>query len=95
MEFGSSVPLFAASLSDVEPLLLPLLDGLIKGACRPCDHGHLAHHGASALGVLAVTTLGFTLKIFSHKPKCGEMRRKASHTTMNVEMLRKDLGDRS
>ena len=42
-----------------------------------------------------LTTLGFTLKIFSHKPKCGEMRRKASHTTMNVEMLRKELGDRS
>ena len=39
------------------------------------------------------TTLGFTLKIFSHEPKCGEMRRKASHTTMNVEMLRKELGD--
>ena len=41
------------------------------------------------------TTLGFTLKIFSHKPKWGEMRRKASHTTINVEMLRKELGDRS
>ena len=41
------------------------------------------------------TTLGFTLKIFSHKLKCGEMRRKASHTTMNVEMLRKELGDKS
>ena len=41
------------------------------------------------------TTLGFTLKILSQSPKCGEMRRKASHTTINVEILRKELGDRS
>ena len=26
-----------------------------------------------------LTTLGFTLKIFSHNLKCGEMRRKAAH----------------
>ena len=41
------------------------------------------------------TTFDLTLKIFSHKPKWGWMQRKASHTTMNVEMLRKELGDRS
>ena len=80
---------------DIEPLLLPLLDGIIEGARRPYDLGHLAHHGAAAFGVLAIHHLGFMLKIFSHKLKWGEIRRKASHTTINVKMLRKELGDRS
>ena len=38
------------------------------------------------------TTFGLTLKVFSHKPKWGLMRRKASHTTINVEMLRMKFG---
>jgi hypothetical protein len=32
------------------------------------------------------TTFGFILKVLSHKPKCGGVRRKASHMTMNAEM---------
>ena len=41
------------------------------------------------------TIFGFTLKIFSHRPKWGLMRTKASHTTINAEMLRMKLGARS
>ena len=41
------------------------------------------------------TTFGLTLKIFSHRPKWGLMRRKASHTTINAEMLRMKFRARS
>ena len=41
------------------------------------------------------TTFGLTLKVFSHKPKWGWIQSKASHTTINAEMLRKEFGDRS
>ena len=34
------------------------------------------------------TTFGLTLKVFSHRLKWGLMRSKASHTTINAEMLR-------
>ena len=42
-----------------------------------------------------LTTFGLTLKIFSHRPKWGLMQGKASHTTINAEMLRMKLGARS
>ena len=42
-----------------------------------------------------LTTFGLTLKVFNHKPKWGLMRRKASHMTINAEMLRMKLGARS
>ena len=38
---------------------------------------------------------GMWLKIFVHRPKWGLMRRKASHMTINAEMLRMKLGARS
>ena len=41
------------------------------------------------------TTFGLTLKVLSHKPKWGRMQRKASHTTINTEMLSMKLGARS
>ena len=41
------------------------------------------------------TTFGLTLKVLSHKPKWGWMQRKASHTTINAEMLRMKFGARS
>ena len=41
------------------------------------------------------TTFGLTLKVFSHRPKWGLMRRKASQTTINAEMFRMKLGARS
>ena len=39
-----------------------------------------------------LTTFGLTLKVFSHKPKWGLTQRKASHTTINAEMLRMKFG---
>ena len=44
---------------------------------------------------LPFTTFGLTLKVLSHKPKWGWMQRKASHTTINAEMLRMKFGARS
>ena len=42
-----------------------------------------------------LTIFGFAQKVWSHKLKCGGIQRKASHMMMNIEMLRKELGDRS
>ena len=52
----------AARLRDVKPLLLPLFDGIIKSTYWPCDVGHLAHHGAAALGVFATHHLGLRIE---------------------------------
>ena len=41
------------------------------------------------------TTFGFTLKTFSHRPKCRGMQRRASHTMINAEMWRKEFRARS
>ena len=41
------------------------------------------------------TTFGLILKVFNHRPKWGRMQRKASHTTMNAEILRTKFGARS
>ena len=49
-------------LGDIKPLLLPLLDGIIEGTCWPCNLGHLAHHGASAFGMLTAHYLGIHIK---------------------------------
>ena len=39
-----------------------------------------------------LTFFGFTQKIRSHRLKWGLMRRKASHTMINAEMLRTKFG---
>ena len=41
------------------------------------------------------TTFVLTLKVLSHRPKWGRMRKKASHTMINAEMLRTKFGARS
>ena len=61
-ELWSSGPFRAARLSDVKPLLLPLLDRIIESTYWPCNVGHLAYHGASALSVLAAHYLGLHIK---------------------------------
>ena len=35
-----------------------------------------------------LTTFGLTLNVFSHKPKWGLMRRKASHTMIHADIVR-------
>ena len=66
-KFGSSGALFAARLSDVEPLLLPPFDGLHEGTFGPWDVGQLAHHSASALCML--TAHHFRLYIEDLQPQ--------------------------
>ena len=41
---------------------------------------------------LRFTTFGLTLKVLSHKPKWGWMQRKASHTTINAEIVEDEIG---
>src|SRR3954465_2920583 len=65
---------------------------------EPSSHGTLAILPAMAplhSAWLSRTTLGLTLKVLSHRPKWGRMQRKASHTTINAEMLRTKFGARS
>ena len=88
-------PLFTARFGDIDPLLLPLLDGSLKAPVGHVTLGILLTMAPPHSACSLFTTLGFTLKIFSHKSKCGEMRRKASHTTINAEMLMMKLGARS
>ena len=38
---------------DIEPLLLPLLDGVVEGTFRPNGLGNIAYHGTAALGVFS------------------------------------------
>ena len=52
-EFGGRYPCGVARLGDIEPPQLPPLYGVHEGALEPCDVGHLAHHGASALRLAA------------------------------------------
>ena len=52
-EFGGRHPVGVAWLGDVEPPRLPSFYGLRKGAVKPCDVGHSAHHGPFALRLLA------------------------------------------
>src|SRR5215216_3603908 len=44
-ELSSGHPPSAVGFGDVEPLLLPHLDGLHEGPFRPSGVGELAHHG--------------------------------------------------
>ena len=53
LKFGDRRPVGVARLSDIEPPRLPPLHGLHVGAFELGDIGHLAHHGASALHLLA------------------------------------------
>ena len=52
-ELEGRCPCRVARLGDVEPPRLPPLYGFHKGALEPCNIGHLAHHGASALRLAA------------------------------------------
>ena len=56
-KFGGRCPFGVTRLGDVEPPRLPPFDGFHKGALEPCDVGHLAHHGASALRLAALHNL--------------------------------------
>ena len=44
-KFGGRCPIRVTRLGDVEPPRLPPLDGFHKGFIKPCDVGHLSHHG--------------------------------------------------
>ena len=52
-KFGGRHPVGVARLGDVEPPRLSPLYCIHIGALEPCDIRHLAHHGASALCLLA------------------------------------------
>ena len=52
-ELGGRCLFRVTPLDDVKPSRLPPLYGLHEGALEPCDVGHLAHHGASALRLAA------------------------------------------
>ena len=56
-EFGGRRPVGIARLGDVESPPLPPFHGLHKGAVKPGNIGHFAHHGASALRLLAAYNL--------------------------------------
>ena len=56
-EFGGHRPVGIARLGDVEPPRPPPLHGFRKGSVKPGDVGHLAHHGSSALRLLAAQDL--------------------------------------
>ena len=58
-------------LGDVEPPRLPPLYGLHIGAFEPGDVWHLAHHGASALCLLANHHLRFDIKSLQPQAKMG------------------------
>ena len=56
---GALRPVGVARLGDVEPPRLPPLHGLHEGAFELGNVGHLPHHGASALRLLATHYLRF------------------------------------
>ena len=56
-EFGGRRPVGVAWLGDVEPPRLPPLYGLREGAVELGNVGHPAHHGISALRLLATHDL--------------------------------------
>ena len=68
-EFGGRHPFRVRRLGDVEPPRLPPFYSLHKGAFGPGDIGHLTHHGTLHSACWLLTTFGFTLKVFSHRPK--------------------------
>ena len=63
-KFGGRHPVGVAQLGDVEPPRLPPLYGLHIGAFKLGDIRHLAHHGASALCLLATHHLRFDIEGF-------------------------------
>ena len=56
-EFGGRCPFRVTWLSDVEPPRLPPFHDLHKGAVKPGDVRHLAHHGPTVLRLLAAHDL--------------------------------------
>ena len=56
-EFKGRCPFRVTQLGDIEPPRLPPFDGLYEGALEPCNVGYLAHHGASALRLVAADHL--------------------------------------
>ena len=63
-KFRGHHPVGVARLGDVESPRLPPLYGLHEGAFKPYNIGHLAHHGASALCVLATHHLRLHIEDF-------------------------------
>ena len=61
-KLGGCDPFGVARLGDVKSPRLPPFDGFHKGALEPCDVGHLAHHGASALRLSAAHDLRLDIK---------------------------------
>ena len=95
MEFGGRCPLRVTRLGDVEP---PRLAPLMVSMKVPSSHvtwDILPTMAPLHSAWLPFTTFGLTLKVLSHKPKWGLMRRKASHTMINAKILRMKLGARS
>ena len=63
-KFGGRHLVGVARLGDVEPPRLPPVYGIHIGALEPGDIRHLAHHGASALCLLATHHLRFNIEGF-------------------------------
>ena len=61
-EFGGRCPFRVTRLGDIEPPRLPPFHDLCEGAFKPGDIGHPAHHGASALRLLAAHYLRLDIK---------------------------------
>ena len=53
-ELRGRCPFRVTRLGDIEPPRLPPLDGFHESALKPCNVGHPAHHGASALRLIAL-----------------------------------------
>ena len=94
-KFGGSRPVGVARLGDVEPPRLPPFHGLREGAVKPGDVRHLAHHGPSALRLLAAHDLRLHAEDLRPQAKMSLDAEEGLHTTMNAEMLRTKFGARS
>ena len=70
-KFGGRCPFRVTRLGDVEPPRLPPFDGFHKGDLEPCDIGHLAHHGASALRLAAVHYLRLDIEGLEPQAEVG------------------------
>ena len=91
-EFGGRRPVGIAWLGDVEPPDCHPFTVSTKEPTSQVTLGILPTMAPPHSACWPLTIFGLTLKICSHRPKWGLMRRKASHTTINAEMLRTKFG---
>ena len=94
-EFWGRCPIRVTRLGDVEPPRLPPFDGFHEGALKPCNVGHLAHHGASALRLAALHNLRLDTEGLEPQAEVGLDAEEGLTHEINAEILRMKFETRS